>query len=409
MASRARENRGTGLRKPVGLILALAPSFLAIGFLQIVIGAWLVTAGFTALQAGTLISVQGIFVIVTSVPLGIVSDVYGRRHLLILGSLAGAAALLCFGLTTIYWQLLVISAILGFSEGAVVTTWNALLADMTEEPSRNRIFSLSFIMINVTTGVGLVLPGAFPFLEPALGIGSYAIHRETITLLGAASFTTPVSLYLLLRDHKETHNPGRRWSGLKNIGTIAKLGFVGGTIGFGAGFIIPLIGTWFLFRFGVNDSVSGPILAFSNILIGFSAVASPWMARRFGQLPAILVTTGSSMVFMLSMAFIPVFGIAAGFYIVRSALMNMSGPLLDSFSMGIFPPEQRGLVSALSNITFRLPNSVSTIFGGLMLQLGLLQLPFYVATVLYSAGIAAFYLFFVAGNRYRRGTAAAGG
>jgi len=30
----------------------------------------------------------------------------------------------------------------------------------------------------------------------------------------------------------------------------------------------------------------------------------------------------------------------------------MAGPLMDSFSMSIFPAEQRGLVSALSNITF---------------------------------------------------------
>ena len=50
------------------------------------------------------------------------------------------------------------------------------------------------------------------------------------------------------------------------------------------------------------------------------------------------------MLFMLSMAFVPIFALAAGFYIVRSALMNMTGPLLDSFSMSVFPPEQRGLV-----------------------------------------------------------------
>src|SRR6266705_268372 len=141
-------------------------------------------------------------------------------------------------------------------------------------------------------------------------------------------------------------------------------------------------------------------LAFSNILIGFSAYASPRLATKFGQMRAIILTTGSSMLFMLSMAFIPIFALAAGVYIVRAALMNMAGPLMDSFSMSIFPAEQRGLVSALSNITFRLPNSLSTYFGGFILGLGLLQLPFFIASIFYITGLTAFYIFFVATKRY---------
>jgi MFS family permease len=384
------------------LILSFVPLFLGVGFLQIIISAWLVTVGFTSTQAGALISAQGIAVILTSIPLGIVSDVYGRKYPLILGNVAGAIGLLVFAFTLDFWYLLAASIILGFAEGAAVTTWNALLADLVEGPSRNKVFSLSFVMINVTTGVGLALPGAFPAIESLLGVTSYVLHEETLLLLGGASFISPLMFYLVLRKHKETHNPGRKWSGLKNMGAMVRLGFVAGAIGLGAGFIIPLVGTWFLYRFGVGDSYSGPILALSNILIGFSAVASPRLAARFGQMQAILLTTGASMLFMLSMAFIPVFAVAAAVYVVRSALMNMAGPLIDSFSMTIFPPEQRGVVSALQNITFRLPNSVSTIFGGVILGLGLLQLPFFIASGLYIVGLVAFYIFFVASKKYQQ-------
>jgi MFS family permease len=382
------------------LILSFVPVFLGLGFLQIVLGAWLVTVGFTAEQAGLLIAAQGIAVVLTSIPLGIVSDVYGRKHLLILGNLAGAAALLVFALTTNFSYLISASVALGFAEGASVTTWNALLADLTNNSNRNKVFSLSFIMINVTTGIGLVLPGAFPALQTLTGLTNYTMHRQTLLILGVASFISPLMFYILLRKHRETHNPERRWSGLTNKGTLAKLGFVASTIGFGAGFIIPLVGAWFYYRFNVSDNYSGPILAFSNILIGFSAYASPRLATKFGQMRAIILVTGSSMLFMLSMAFIPIFALAAGVYIVRSALMNMAGPLMDSFSMSIFPAEQRGLVSALSNITFRLPNSLSTYFGGFILGMGLLQLPFFIASAFYITGLTAFYIFFVATKRY---------
>ncbi|HVH16025.1 MAG TPA: hypothetical protein VNA15_09970 [Candidatus Angelobacter sp.] len=36
-----------------------------------------------------------------------------------------------------------------------------------------------------------------------------------------------------------------------------------------------------------------------------------------------------------------------------------------------------------SNITFRLPNSLSTYFGGLILELGLLQLPFFITSTFF--------------------------
>ncbi len=374
--------------------------FLGVGFLSIILGAWFVTVGFTAAQAGALISAQGITVVFASIPLGIVSDIYGRKQLLMLGNVVGAAGLLGFALTTDFWYLLGLSVALGFAEGASVTTWNALLADITDSSNRNHVFSLSFIMINVATGVGLVLPAAFPTLQGLLGMTSYAIHRQAMLLIAVTSFFSPLAFYLLLRNHKETHNPERKWSGLRNKGTLAKLGFTATTIGFGAGFIVPLVGSWFFYRFAVDDNVTGPILALSNILIGFSAVASPRLATKFGQMEAIMLTTGSSMLFMLSMAFLPVFELAAAFYVVRSALMNMAGPLLDSFSMSIFPGNQRGVVSAMSNVMFRLPNSVSTYLGGVILGMGMLQLPFYVASGLYIVGLAGFYFFFVLNKKH---------
>ena len=370
------------------------PSFLAVGFIQIVLGAWLVTVGFTAVQAGALISAQGVATILAAIPLGILSDAYGRKRLLLMGTLAGAAALFGFSVTTDFGYLLVLSVVLGIAEGASLTTWNALLADVTDTSNRNKVFSLSFVMVNVTTGIGLLLPGGFPALGGLLGVTIYSLHRDTLSILGAASFVTPVALYLLLRDHEERFKPGGRWGGLKNKATLLKLGFTWTTVGFGAGFIIPLVGAWFYYRFGVADEYSGPILAFSNILIGFSSLAGPKLAARFGQTRAVLLTTGSSMLFMLSMAFIPLFALAAGVYVVRSALMNMAGPLIDSYSMSIFPAEQRGLVSALSNVMFRLPNSFGTYLGGFILGAGLLQLPFFIASVLYTVGLAGFYVFF---------------
>jgi len=390
-----------GYRKASLIVIVLAPTFLDVGFLQVVISAWLPSIGYSAFQVGLLITVQGALAVASSVPLGIVSDIYGRKLILFAGSLAGAVGLLTFGFTTDFGYLVAASAVLGVAEGSTVAVWNALLADLVVGERRNKIFSLSYVMISVASGVGLLLPGFFPFLVGPLGLSSYSIHRSTLLLLGLLSFLSPAGIVALLWKHKETVNPERKFSGFKNLGFLAKFGVVGGAIGFGAGFIIPIVGTWFYLRFAVGDAYTGPLLAVSSILIGLAAFASPRLAKRFGQMNAIMLTTGSSMVFMLSMAFIPEVNTAALFYIVRTGLMNMSGPLMDSFSMSMFPAEQRGLVSAVTNTTFRLPNSVSTLFGGLVLGMGLLELPFIIASAFYILGLVAFFAFFVASSKYR--------
>ncbi len=62
--------------------------------------------------------------------------------------------------------------------------------------------------------------------------------------------------------------------------------------------------------------------------------------------------------------------------------------------MGLFPQEQRGLVSGLTNIIFRLPNSVSVLAGGYLLSVGLLEVPWFIACGFYVLGIALLYYFF---------------
>jgi len=67
---------------------------------------------------------------------------------------------------------------------------------------------------------------------------------------------------------------------------------------------------------------------------------------------------------------------------------------MDSYLMGIIAPEERGLASAINSIIWRLPNSVTTIAGGLILGAGLYSLPFLLATGFYATAIFLFYMVF---------------
>jgi MFS family permease len=209
---------------------------------------------------------------------------------------------------------------------------------------------------------------------------------------------SPISVHRLLGDYQEhTPSPGlRRGSFLKERSkkTLVRFSINNTLIGLGAGLIIPLVPTWFFLRYGIPDTYSGPLLALSSLSIGVAAIFSPRLARRYGQVPSIVVTQGVSTIFMLAIPYVPGAALAGAVYLVRAALMNMAGPIMDSYLMGIVDREDRGLASAINSIVWRVPNSVTTVIGGALLAAGNFALPFVLAAIIYLGAVVAFWVNF---------------
>ena len=100
------------------------------------------------------------------------------------------------------------------------------------------------------------------------------------------------------------------------------------------------------------------------------------------------------MVFMIAVPIAPTFAIAGGIYIIRTFTMNVAGPLGTSLIMGLVDRDERGAASGISTAIWRFPNSISTVIGSTMMRGGMLALPFYIASLLYSVSICLFWLFF---------------
>jgi predicted MFS family arabinose efflux permease len=303
-------------------------------------------------------------------------------------------ALLIYAVTSDLTFLLVASAIAGVSEGAFLTTWNALIADMSTGEGRREAFAMSFIVSSVTVGLGYALPLAFPLIASQGGWTIFQVHEAFFVILAVVSLITPITLSRLLKDLQESLAGRVSLKKGKNLGPMLKFSAFNSLIGLGAGFIIPLIPLWLLDRFGVPDAYSGPLLALASLTMGFASIGSAGLARRYGTVRAIVMCQGSSTVFMLALAFVPDPISAGVLYIIRAMLMNMAAPLTDSFLMGIISKEERGLASAINSIVWRLPHSVTTVVGGILLGMGLYDVPFFLATAFYVLAIVLFYLNF---------------
>ncbi len=388
----AQEKRGFFSKIPgklKWLIVALVFNNIAIGYLLVYLTGFFPELNISAGIVGLLLGLEGAMVLL-SIPLGIFSDRKGRKKLLLIGSALVPPPIIMIALTLNIALLVVAAIILGIAESAALSTWNAIIADQTNLENRDAAFSLSFILGNGGVAFGFLLPTFIPTIQSLTGLDSIIIHRDLLVLVGPVSAITPVWLLQILKGYKETLNPTKLIRG-KNFPTLLKFSGINSLIGLGAGFIIPLIPTWLFLKFGTPDTFSGPLLSLSNLTIALAAIGSPRLSSRFGLLKAIVATQGFSTVFMLSLAFVPDVRLAGGLYIIRAALMNMAGPLGDSYLMGIMSQDERGLASAINTVVWRIPNSITTVIGGLILATGRFDIPFYLATIFYVISITLFY------------------
>lgn len=373
------------------LVFLLTPITVGVGYFGVFVAAYLPEIGVPVNEVGLLLGTMGIALVVSAVPLGLLSDRVERKRILVPAGVVFPLALLVFAMTRDLGVLVLMSAAAGVAEGAFLTTWNALIADQTTKEGRDAAFSLSFIVFTLGSGLGLALPLTFDAIGGATGWDSYAVHVGALVLLSLVSFASPVGLWHILRGYHQKpreRGPGRPRGDLRPL---LKFSGVNGLIGLGAGFIIPLVPTWLFLRYGVPDTYSGPLLAVAGLTMGLAAVVSARLARRLGAVRAIAMTQGTSTLFMLSLIAMPTALLAGVVYIVRASLMNMASPLMDSYLMGIIPPDQRGLASAVNSLVWRLPNSITTVLGGMILATGNLELPILLATAFYVVGIVGFY------------------
>jgi MFS family permease len=376
-------------RKVTWLIFAGLFNNIGIGYLLVYLTAFFPQIGVSPGVVGLLLGIEGAMLFL-SIPLGIRSDRKGRKNILLIGSTVVPIPMIMMALT-VNVPILVIAALLfGVAESAFLATWNAMIADQTDLTNRDASFSLSFIVSGGGVAFGFLLPFFLPSVEAMTGIGIVPIHRDLLVLVGVLSFLTPLMVYAIFKDYKETISPRKMIRG-PNFRTLFKFSGINSIIGLGAGFIIPLIPTWLFLKFQLSDTVSGPVLAVSSLTIAMAAMLSPRISKQLGLLGAIVATQGVSTVFMISLALVPTAALAIILYIVRAVLMNMASPLIDSYLMGIVTQEERGLASAINTVVWRLPNSVSTIIGGILLASRIFDLPFYIATGLYAVAIVLLY------------------
>lgn len=376
------------------IVLSFVPA-LALGFIYTDLSYFLTTVkGLSIVFTGTVITVMGVSMVAASIPFGILADRYGRRKFIVFGNLLASVTLASFALTSSPVLLILAAVVEGSTEAAFASAGTAMLAEKAGEANRTVAFSLSSFLSNIAWGLGgFAIPLVLVF--ELFGLDILQAHVTLYLIL--AGLSVAVTPFLLRIDESRTSAKAkgiREFMPRKSRDVLVKYLITAVLIAFGAGLFVPLMAQWFTLRFAVPDTYSGPVIGVSGFLIAAFALGAPNLARRFGLVGSIVLTQGLSMVFMVTVPLSPTFPIAGGIYIVRTFMMNVSGPLGTSLIMGLVDRDERGAAAGISAALSRLPNSISTVIGSSMMNAGLLELPFYIASALYAVSIFMFWRFF---------------
>ena len=382
-------------REAMILIYASILPALAFGMFYTDIAYFLTAVqGLSDIFMGSVIMVMGITTVVASIPLGITADRYGRRKVLIIGNVVASLMIAIFALTTEPAVLFLGAVLEGVSEAAYSASSSALMAEKAGDGRRTAVFSLSGFMGGIAFGIGGF---AIPLVVVFEGFGYSNRESHIILYLVLAALSLASTLLMLKVSESKTLRKERGMKNLlprKSMNVLMKYALAGSIVAFGAGMFVPLMTRWLHLAYGVSDAISGPILVISSILIGVATLAAPALARRLGMVKAIVVTQAVSTVFMFTTPLCPGYLSASALYTIRTFLMNMAGPLQQSMIMGLVAADERGAASGISSALWMLPNSLSTTIGAWLMGIGLLAMPFYLATVLYIISITLFWLFF---------------
>lgn len=387
--------RGISKEAKYLIIQSILPS-LAYGMFYTDLSYFLTTVqGLPDYVMGIIITVMGVSTFISSILLGIAADKYGRKKLYILGNIIASGIIALFALTTNVAILLASATLEGIAEGAFAASSNALIAEKAGDQKRTSIFSLFGFVGNIAFGVGsFIIPIVVVF--EAFGFSTAESHKMLYVILAALSL---ISTFIMLKI-TESRILKKRQTSLKELlprksrNIIVKFVLASAIVAFGAGMIVPLMTRWLDKQYGISDTVSGPILGAANIVIGVATLTAPPLAKRIGLVKAIVVTQGFSTLFMFATPLSPNYLSASFVYTLRAFLMNMAAPLQNSMIMGLVAEDERGAASGVSAAFWRLPNAFSTSIGALLIGMGLLAAPFFLAGTFYIISIALFWLFF---------------
>ena len=325
----------------------------ALGIYRLLFNFYVLSLNMDANVVGQLTSVTSMTALLLAVPMGYLADILGRKKSFILGGVIVCLSIAGMVVWPLKGILFAMSILNGAAQSLSAVTMSPFLLENSGREERTYLFSLAAGAQMTASFVGNSIGGNLPsWIAARQGVAA----TSSTAYAGALAIVSGVALvgllpFFFMKMPRLEQSERALFAPLayarKQPVLLGKLILPMLVTSIGAGLLMPFMNVFFRVVYHQPDPVIGNILAWGALAMGIGLLIAPPLAERMGKIQLVVITQGLSIPFLAMLGFAPWFWLSGMAYYVRIALMNMSGPVYQTFVMEQVEPGARATVASL--------------------------------------------------------------
>ena len=344
----------------------------ALGVYQLLFNFYILSLKMDVNVAGLLASTNSTTALILAVPMGYLADTLGRKKSLIFSGMAVCLAIAGMVIWPFKSILFVMSILMGAAQSLSAVTMSPFLLENSGQEERTYLFSLASGAMMTASFAGNSIGGNLPsWIAARQGLSptSSTAYAGALAIVAGLSVVGLVPFFFMklpkLKRVEQalfapwayaSKQPKKLWKLIAPI-LITSIG---------AGLLMPFMNIFFRVTYHKPDPVIGNLLAWGALAMGIGLLIAPPIADRIGKIQLVVITQGLSIPFLALLGFAPWFWLSGVAFYARIALMNMSGPVYQTFVMERVEPEARATIASLVNMANNFGRAFSPSISGWM-------------------------------------------
>lgn len=373
----------------------------AMGIQRLIFNFFILSLGYDEALLGTLITVNNLTALLAALPMGYLADRLGRKRSLISSASVVSLAVVTMVIFPGPTLFIFMNIIMGLGMSLSAVTMGPFLMENSSEKERTYLFSFSSGLQMAAGFVGNWIGGYLPsWTGGYLNVGAVSAQAYGSTLIVTAIVAgfgiLPLALFRRVDLKPEQRSSIASLSYIRqHAGQLMRLVLPMLVTSIGAGLIMPFMNVFFRNQHNQPDRMIGTIFAWGSLAMGIGLLLAPALADRMGKIRLVVITQALSIPFLFLLGFSPWFWLSAMAYFFRLALMNMSGPVYQTFVMEEVDSQARATVASLVSMASTFGWAFSPMVSGwIQVNYGF-RPAFAITLVIYAFSIFLYWRFFL--------------
>ncbi|MEI7431769.1 MAG: MFS transporter [Betaproteobacteria bacterium] len=373
-------------RQALPLLIGRALRAFADGFIAVLLPAYLMALGLSALDVGILSTATLLGSAFATLAVGAWGYRAKHRHLLLGAALLMMLTGALFAMQTAFWPLLLIAffGTLNPSSGDVsvfLPLEHARLAEAANGHARTTLFARYTLLGSLFAALGALASGLPDWLVNWAGITQLTALRGMFLLYGLVGGIVWLLYRRLPQASGERQQPPTPLGASRPI--VIRLATLFSLDSFAGGLVInSLMALWLFQRFDLSLTAAGTFFFWSGLLTAFSQLAAPWVASRIGLVNTMVFTHIPANLCLILAAFAPGIELTIVLLFVRALFSQMDVPTRSAFVMSVVTPAERAAAASFTAVPRSLASAISPTLGAAMFASGWLAAPLVACGVL---------------------------